>query len=780
MKAQKLSIFLLTVMIIVSAANCSEHITPYTPDGTDTTAVNPSVVDTAKLSEGITFVPSNPDADSTCTIWFKAASGSALYGYSGDVYAHLGIVDGNTWLFVPAGWDTNLDKCKMTFVGTNIWNIALSPSIRSWFGSGTTPISKIGVVIRSSDGTMKGVEEDTFCYVTDETYSFTPGEVTHETMPSGMEYGINTVQGSSEATLVLYDKDRDGGCKDYCYLIGDFNGWKIEDNYMLKRDDDAGCWWITLTGLDPDKLYAFQYYIGTVEDGGTRIADPYSELVLNGDDSYISSNTYPDMPDYPDGGSGYVSTFKINNDEYDWNYPDFKISDPDNLVIYELHLRDFTETGDLNGAEGKLYYLKNLGINAIELMPVQEFEGNDSWGYNPCFYFSLDKAYGTRNMYKKFIDECHSLGIAVIFDVVYNQATGSCPLAALYWDASGSKPSALNPWFNTDAPHPYSVFCDFDHESALTRAFVKRSIKFLLNEYNIDGFRFDLTKGFTDKQSDESTASDYDASRIAILKDYHSAVTEANPDAVMICEHFCCLSEENALANDGMKLWNNLNDAYCQSAMGYSDDSGFGSLWTGTARPFGSQVGYMESHDEERTSYKQVAYGISSIKSSLSTRMKQEKCNAAFFFTVPGPKMIWQFEELGYDISIEENGRTGRKPLHWEYYNDPLRKDLYDTYAKLLQFRSENPEFFGSEALFSWKVSASDWSAGRFISCTSAGGDKAFEVAGNFDDSSHDFSVTFPIQGEYTEYFTDSTLDVNAGTVDMTIPAHEFRLYVKK
>jgi len=85
-------------------------------------------------------------------------------------------------------------------------------------------------------------------------------------------------------------------------------------------------------------------------------------------------------------------------------------------MIYELLLRDFTATGDLNGAMEKIGYLKSLGFNAVELMPVQEFDGNDSWGYNPCFYFALDKAYGTDHMYKAFIDKCHEAGMAGLFD----------------------------------------------------------------------------------------------------------------------------------------------------------------------------------------------------------------------------------------------------------------------------------------------------------------------------------------------------------------------------
>lgn len=128
------------------------------------------------------------------------------------------------------------------------------------------------------------------------------------------------------------------------------------------------------------------------------------------------------------------------------------------------------------------------------------------------------------------------------------------------------------------------------------RKFVKRNLKFLLDEYKIDGFRFDLTKGFTQTASTEATASNYDAARIAILKDYHSAVKAAKSDALVIFEHFCEKKEEQELAAEGIYLWRNMNNAYCQSAMGWKENSGFDGLYESTP----SWVGFMESHDEER------------------------------------------------------------------------------------------------------------------------------------------------------------------------------------
>jgi len=435
-------------------------------------------------------------------------------------------------------------------------------------------------------------------------------------------------------------------------------------------------------------------------------------------------------------------------------------------VIYELHLRDFTATSDINGAMGKLSYLKEMGVNAIELMPVQEFDGNDSWGYNPCFFFAMDKAYGTKTMYKQFIDACHEAGMAVILDVVYNHATGNNPLAKLYWD--GDKTAKNNPYFNVEAPHPYSVFHDFNHESPLVRKFVKRNLQFLLKEYKVDGFRFDLTKGFTQTSCTESTASNYDAGRIAVLKDYNAAIKEVKKDSYVILEHFCDSKEENELAADGMHLWRNLNNAYCQSAMGYAENSSFSSLYEKNT----AWVGFMESHDEERTAYKQSQWGDGVLKTDLDARMNQLALNTTFFLTVPGPKMVWQFGEMGYDISIEENGRTGRKPLHWEYLDNADRKGLHDVYAGLMKLRNAHPELFDANATLTWKVETSDWDNGRTLLVKSITG-KQLVVVGNFTHTATD--IVFPATpGNWTNYFTGKSETVNK---QVNVPAHGYVVY---
>ena len=754
-------------VLLMGLAACSDD-NPVTPEPEPEPEPEP-----VEVPEGLSWIPEEPDADQELTIYFKAAASSALKGYTGEVYIHTGVVSEGTWLYVPAEWDENLENCRMERIEDNTWSIKLQPSVRQSFGSGETPVQQLGVVIRSADGTKKGVEEDLFIPVKDNVYTgFQPGEVKTGAMPQGLVEGINVVDAST-VTLVLYDLDKNNRRKDYAHVVGDFNQWTFsnDEHSQMTRDEQAGCWWITLTGLEPGREYAFQYYVGMKGEDPIRLADAYTTKVLDPDnDQYIPASTYNENLTYPKGGRGIVATFNTQPEQYSWAVADFQMPSAESLLIYELHLRDFTETGDLEGAMAKLPYLKALGINAIELMPVQEFDGNDSWGYNPCFFFALDKAYGTPRMYKKFIDACHQAGIAVLIDVVYNHATGSCPLAKLYWDAANNKTASNNPYFNVDAPHPYSVFHDFNHESPLVRKFIKRNLQYLLSEYHIDGFRFDLTKGFTQQSSTEATASNYDASRVTILKDYYEAIREVKEDAFVVLEHFCDTREETELAQAGLHLWRNMNNAYCQSGMGWEDESAFTSLYE--KEP--AWVGYMESHDEERVAYKQKTYGNYDFKTNLATRMDQLEVNASFFLTVPGPKMVWQFGEMGYDVSIEENGRTGRKPLHWEYLEDADRKSLHDTYVHLAELRNAAPELFDATGTFTWKVAVTNWANGRILYSESVTGKKLM-VMGNLTNAA--INVSLPAEGgDWRNYMTGETETL---TGSVSLPAHGYVVYTK-
>lgn len=556
---------------------------------------------------------------------------------------------------------------------------------------------------------------------------FASAPVVDEPRPAGVLPGI-TYTSSTSATLVLHAPG-----KQFVFLIGEINNWLPDNNYLLKRDGEY--WWITLEGLTPGHLYAYQYLV----DGQIRVSDPYTELVLDPwNDQWINYATqrFPNLKPYPSGKTdGLVATLQTAKTPYNWEVPDFKIPDPENRVIYEVLLRDFTVEKSLEAAIDKLDYLKKLGVTAVELMPVHEFDGNESWGYNPNHFFAPDKAYGTPEMYKRFVDECHKRGIAVIIDVVFNHATGINPMAALYWNSAGSQTAANNPWFNVTAPHPFSVFHDFNHSYAPTREYFKRVLKHWINEYKIDGYRLDLTKGFTQNSSSESTASRYDQSRIDYLTEYYTAAKEAKADVMFILEHFCDYDEELVLANRGMYLWRNVNNSFSQAAMGFSSSSDFGGL-NSTPRRW---VGYSESHDEERNFYKAKAFGSGTVKTDSVYRISRVPLNIAFTVLVPGPKMLWQFQELGFDYSIEAGGRTGNKPSAWGWLGLTHRKAAMEASSKLISLRKMFPSAFSS-GTFQFNYGTSDWENGRRISLSH--NDLSLLVLGNF--KADQTAVAFP------------------------------------
>ncbi len=591
---------------------------------------------------------------------------------------------------------------------------------------------------------------------------------TNESRPSGLITGINYTDDQS-ATLLIYAPN-----KNNIFVTGDFNKWLPDNLYQMKKDGNY--FWLKVGNLVPKKEYVFQYLI----DGKLKIADPYTDKVSDPDDKYISSTTYPNLISYPEGkADNRASVLQTAQTPYAWNTPVYTIPQTSKLSIYELLIRDFTVESTYNAVLAKLDYLKQLGINTIEFMPFGEFEGNDSWGYNPNFYFAPDKAYGTKNDLKNLIDECHKRGFIVIQDMVLNHAYGSNPMVKMYWNNTLSRPAANNPWFNETSPNAtYSWGNDFNHESQVTRDFVDRVTKYWMTEYKVDGFRFDFTKGFTNTASGDGGG--YDASRIAILKRMANKIWEVNPKAIVILEHFAANSEEQELTSygNGMLVWGNSNYTFSEAAMGYNESNKSDFNWAsyqkrGFLKP--GLVAYMESHDEERQMFKTETYGNSLgtyNTKELNTALTRSQLATTFFMSLAGPKMIWQFGELGYDISIDQNGRVGKKPILWQYLDDPERKKLFDVYSAMLQLRSQFDVFTsGTETL---SVN------GAFKKIQLNQNNHNINLLGNFGIADQTVLSGFQHTGVWYEFFTGIELNVSDVNVTISLKAGEYRLYSDK
>ncbi len=603
--------------------------------------------------------------------------------------------------------------------------------------------------------------------------------------------GITYINGGASAILSLSAPG-----KQFVYVLGEFNNWQPAAAGFMNRTAEStsitpatvatgGRWWVQIDGLTPGTEYAYQYLV----DGQQRVADPYCEKILdpNGD-SQISAATYPALKAYPVGKTtGIVSVLQSNQTPYAWQATGFQRPARTNLVTYELLVRDFVGAHNYQTLRDTLNYLQRLGVNAIELMPVNEFDGNENWGYSPDFYFAPDKYYGTKTALKQFIDECHRRGIAVVLDMVLNHSTGNSPMVQLYGSLGGG-PTADNPWFNVVPTHPYSVYNDFNHESPYTRYFAKNVMKFWLQEYHIDGYRFDLAKGFTQKNSGNDVAlwGHYDQSRIDIWKDYYNTMVATDPTLYPILEHFADDDEEVVLSNTGFMLWGNLNNNYNEATMGYVGTSDLTRGYYkahGFAKP--NLVTYMESHDEERLAFKNKTYGNGAGTYStkdFATSMARNGEAAAFFFTVPGPKMVWQFGEVGYDFSINtcadgttvsNDCRTANKPIHWEYENVPERRALYNVYRSLIALKKGQP-VFANPTSFDQQMTG----ATKLIHLSDA--NVSVTVVGNFDVTAKSVVPAFQSAGTWYNYLTGTSRVVTDVNAPLTLQPGEYAVYTSK
>jgi pullulanase/glycogen debranching enzyme len=608
-----------------------------------------------------------------------------------------------------------------------------------------------------------------------------PGPQPIQDPPPGTELGIQYLSDTA-VRLSLY-----APLKQSVYVLGDFNDWQLNPDFQMKRNIAANLWWIEIDGLQPGQTYRFQYAVD-----GIRIADPLSTLVLDpGNDAFIPPLTFPNVPAYPTGRTnGIVSVLQTAQPAFEWTATGYQRPAKEHLVIYELLLRDFIARHDYKTLIDTLDYLQRLGVNAIELMPVNEFGGNQSWGYNPSFHKAVDKYYGTADDLRRLVDACHQRQMAVLLDVVYNHTTDESPHARLYWDAANNRPAANNPWLNPTPRHDFNVFNDYNHESPATRAYVKNTLAYLVREFRIDGFRFDLSKGFTQKLTIGNVGAwgQYDASRIAILKEYADFIWDIDPDNIVTLEHFADNSEEKELAEYGMLLWGNAWGGYKEAALGYA----FGSNTSMNAVDYKKRnwsaphlIGYMESHDEERIIYECKTFGNATNPDHnvrlLPVALRRKEALQHLLYTIPGPKLMWQFGELGYDFPINycPNGtinnscRVDPKPIRWDYLQDPSRRRLYEVTAALLNLRQQLPVFRTGD--YTANIASGPL---RTVNLHHAPTSQRAFVMVNLNTVPATTFQSLPATGWWYEYYTGDSLFVGStAPVPFQLGAADYRIY---
>lgn len=640
-------------------------------------------------------------------------------------------------------------------------------------------------------------------------------------IPSGLKDGVNyNTADATKATLVLNAPN-----KDFIYVAGSFNNWQPDASYAMKKDPASGKFWLELTGLTSGTFYSYQYWVGDQTNlpvsspAMVKTADPFSTLVLSPfDDGEIANlGVYPNLPQYPEGQEREVSVLQTGPNafhQYNWSAATTNFVKPNkkDLIIYEVLVRDFDADRTFQNLINRIDYFKNLKINAIQLMPVMEFEGNESWGYNTVFHMALDKRYGSEAKLKEFIDLCHQNGIAVILDVALNHVYGRSPLARMWmkdtdndgWD-NGTTPE--NPYCNASAMHSYSVGTDLNHfnePNNLTGNYVKQTIEHWMNDFKIDGFRWDLTKGFTQScpytgsgSAQESCTNGYQSDRVAKLKYYADLQWNIDPNFYVIFEHLGTggsYNEEVEWANyrksgdadgisKGIMQWRKMTDAYANFLKGNSTNL------SGVADASDRFIGYAESHDEERVVYKALTEA-GQTQNNLTKVLKRLSAMGALHLLVPGPKMIYHFGDLGYDDSINTctNGtvsgdcKLSTKPQNqWtgNWLGNTDRATVYNDWAKMIDLKIHENVFENGQ--YGWNFSTTGKPRLDIWTSTASTPDLSYVfVLTNATNAVSDVPANFPYTGTWYNLMDGTPITVTNTAMNVSIETDGFRIYGNK
>ena len=254
------------------------------------------------------------------------------------------------------------------------------------------------------------------------------------------------------------------------FVKGEFNHWS--DTATPLSSEGNGYWYTDVESARPGHEYKY-----VIINGDLRLQriDPYARQVTNST------------------GNGVI----YDPSSFDWEDDRFELPPHNELVIYEMHIGSFFadadgKPGGFDDALEKLEHLQRLGVNAIQIMPIAEFAGDYSWGYNPANIFAVESIYGGPDAFKLFVREAHERDMAIILDVVYNHF-GPSDLNLWQFDGWQQNSKGGIYFYNDDRSEtPWgSTRPDYGREEV--RSFIHDNARMWLDEYHVDGLRYDST-----------------------------------------------------------------------------------------------------------------------------------------------------------------------------------------------------------------------------------------------------------------------------------------------
>jgi 1,4-alpha-glucan branching enzyme len=536
-------------------------------------------------------------------------------------------------------------------------------------------------------------------------------------------------------------------------LIGSFNDWQ---EVAMEKGEDG--YFRTQIPLE-DGVYQYKFRVQTKSPNfepnqWIEVVDPYAT----------------DVDDEKKQAVARIKNGQKVVDTYAWQHDAVPLPQNRELIIYEMHVADFSggevdphKRGKYLDAIAKLDYLKDLGINAIELMPINEYPGDYSWGYKVRHFFASESSYGSTEDLKRFIDECHARGIRVIIDGIYNHTDEECPLLLIdrnYWYYKNKHypEDPMNYW------GPEFKYDNYDEKLDVKPAwkYVGDVVRYWIQEYHVDGIRFDAVRQlgnyeFLDwlaHQSKKNTASKPFYNIAEHIPDSSQITSPEGPlDACwhesfhyFIIPHIC---------GDNFDL-ESLKEVLDPRRQGYANAT--------------NVINYLATHDRERMFRELGNRGIFD-----EAAFERAKFAAAILMTAMGIPMIWMGEEFGEHKRKSENVEQPKK-IAWALLEREENRNLLEYYRRLIALRKQHPaiqsdniEFFheNAEAKILAYIRWND------------GGDRVVVVANFSDKALPGYEIThFPADGQWQDCFSNAPLEAKEGKLMTDLPPYTAKLFV--
>ncbi len=538
----------------------------------------------------------------------------------------------------------------------------------------------------------------------------------------------------------------------------------------LRKNPTTNDWWLNMKLL-PNTTYEYLYEF----EDGKQITDPWGRYVGNFGTRFST------------GADGLTA------DNFVWDASNYQRPPLNKAIIYELHVGEFaggyynkpSGTATFNDLKNLLPYFDSLGVNVLELMPINDYgivgKSGNSWGYDLNSYFALEPAYGTPADFKSLVNEAHKKGIAIILDVVFNHQTEESPL----WKMQPNE--TTNPYFKSYNDLRYNenalfFFKDIDHWTDETQELITNVLQMWVEEYKIDGFRYDFTTGIGWNVNEPTKG---------ILGWTHKIDSLYNGEIYQIAEH---LPESPALIyhSDLTGGWHDSfrDEIFDEARFRNTTLTEFENLVLGLGAYPGNNtpstpssyadrtepVNFSINHDEQSLIYEMTTWqGV-----SVDDAVLRDKLYATFIFTSLGSPMLWQGQEFSAPRGWQnDNQKLSYRPLEWNFLSTERGKTHYHYYRSLIQQRRNNPALYNGTLQKLQKLDAQKTLVWGFDDQATS---SQVVIIANLSNTQQTVkNVPWLNTGNWYDIFTQNILSVSTTPVDSIIlPAYTAKVFSNK